>query len=47
MTSELIDLSRKKKKIYLLLAIILITAISITLISLGIANSNPIDEGGG
>ena len=47
MTSELIEPSRNKKKIFIILAMVLITAISIVLISIGIAASNPEDGGGG
>ena len=47
MTSELIEPSRNKNKFYIILAVVLITAISIVLISIGIATSDPIDGGGG
>ncbi|MBY9017790.1 MAG: hypothetical protein KGD66_03060 [Candidatus Lokiarchaeota archaeon] len=46
MTSELSEPSRNKNKLYILLAVILISAISIILISIAIANSTPIDGGG-
>ncbi|MHA1375732.1 MAG: hypothetical protein ACTSR7_15730 [Promethearchaeota archaeon] len=47
MSTELSEPFRNKNKIFILLAVILISAISIILISIGIAISNPIDEGGG
>ena len=46
MTSELIEPSRNNKKLYIVLAAILITAIAIILVAVGI-NSDPLDQGGG
>ena len=47
MTSELREPSRNKNRLFVILAVVLVTAISIILISIGLANSNPIDGGGG
>ncbi|MHA1671945.1 MAG: hypothetical protein ACTSV5_15445 [Promethearchaeota archaeon] len=47
MTSRLIQPTSNKNKLYILLAVILISAISIILISIGIVTSNSIDQGSG
>jgi hypothetical protein len=47
MSYEVIEPSRNKAMRYIVLTIIAISAILIILISITIANSNTIDEGGG
>jgi len=47
MTSELIEPSRNKKTLYILLAAVIVSAILIIWISVNMATSDPIDDGGG
>ncbi len=47
MTSELLEPSRNKKTLYILLAAVIISAILIILISVNMATTYPIDDGGG
>jgi len=47
MKSELIEPSRNKKILYILLAAVIVSTILIIWISVNMATSDPIDDGGG